>query len=57
MPQALPPQLPETGEFKKLYAWLNQLRKYAASLRPLNSYGTRTAHTAAGVTRTATPGR
>ena len=57
MPQGLPPPLPETGSFKKLYAWLNQFRDYAATLRPQSSHGTRTAWTSTGVTRVAAPGQ
>src|SRR5215218_3168017 len=53
MPQSLPQRLPETGPFRKLYAWLNQLRDTVATLMPRNALGTRTSHTALGVTREA----
>ena len=55
MPKDLPGRLPEGGDFAKLKAWLNDLREYVATLRPQNSFGTRTQHTSIGVLRQASP--
>lgn len=51
----LPPALPETGKFAKLYAWLNQLRDAVIALRPVQSLNVRSSHTAMGVSRQANP--
>lgn len=48
----LPPKLPVKGPFKRLYQWLNELRDYAASLRPIDSFGVTTSRSAIGTTRT-----
>lgn len=57
MPQAIPPRLPESGDFAKLKAHINQIRDVLISLMPRNSFGTRTAHTSIGVSREAAPGQ
>lgn len=48
----LPPKLPVTGPFRRLYGWLNELRDYSQSLRPIDSVGSETQQTAVGTIRT-----
>ena len=55
MPKAIPNRLPERGPFARLYAWLNQLRDYVESLRPVRSVNTLTNHTSIGVSRDGNP--
>jgi hypothetical protein len=47
----LPPRLPERGRWAYLAHWLNRLRDYVQSLTPIQSFNTRTSHTATGVVR------
>ena len=35
----IPPKLPETGPFKRLYGWLNQLREVVTSQQLIESQG------------------
>ena len=35
----IPPKLPETGPFRRLYGWLNQLREAVTSQRLIETQG------------------
>lgn len=45
----LPDVLPESGKFSKLFRWLNQLRSYVDSLKPVQTPNMRIHHSAVGV--------
>lgn len=51
-----PPPLPEAGQFRQLFAWLNQLRRYVISLAPMPSFRNKVTRTNAGVTIEGTQG-
>ena len=53
----LPQPLPEKGPLRALYSWLNDLRDYVRTTKPLQSYNCLTTHTSGGVVRTPIGGR
>lgn len=53
----LPQPLPERGANAGLANWLNGLRAYVQSLKPVNSHNTLTGHKSLGVTRQGLPGK
>lgn len=52
----LPPE-PPAGFTPPQRSWLQSLRNYVASLRPVQSFGTRTSHTSTGVAHETRPGQ
>ena len=44
----IPPKLPETGPFKRLYGWLNQLREAVTSQRLIETQGMQIQQTRSG---------
>lgn len=51
----LPPPLPEQGDHKALFTWLNVLRAAVQSLRPLQSHNTLTESSRIGTYRQGMP--
>ncbi len=47
----LPPKLPTSGPFGRLYQWLNELRDFCASVKPVESFGTEVSRSAIGTTQ------